>query len=75
MNRQKKLALMIIVTLGLLFAAQLGLAGFMVHEHRSPILAMVSLTSCLPALTVAILAWRGKLRSRCAQSGAKSADR
>ncbi len=65
MNRQKKLAITIIVTLGLLVAAQLGLAAVMVHAHRSPIIAVVSLTSCLPALTVAILAWRGKLRSRC----------
>jgi hypothetical protein len=63
---KRKLAVVLISTLGLVLIVNLTLLLGLAVAHKPYLIPLVSMTACIPGFVVAALAWQGRLPSRCA---------
>ncbi len=65
---KRKLAILLASSMGLVLAVDLTLTIGLALAHRPFIIRLISMSACIPGLVVAVLAWRGRLPSRCGLS-------
>jgi hypothetical protein len=63
---RRKLAVVQISARGLVLIVDLTLVLGLAIAHKPYLIALVSMTACIPGFVVAVLAWQGRLPSRCA---------
>jgi hypothetical protein len=65
---KRKLAIILASSMGVVLAVNLSLALGLALEHRPFAMVLASLSACIPGCVVAVLAWQGRLPSKCAAS-------
>ncbi|HEY2750714.1 hypothetical protein [Phenylobacterium sp.] len=63
---KRKLAVVLIGTLGLVLIVNLTLVLGLAVAHKPYLIPLVSMTACIPGFVVAAFAWQGRLPTRCA---------
>lgn len=66
---KKKLAVFLSASMGAALIADLVAALFLANEHRPFVALVASATATIPGFVIAVLAWQGKLQTRCGSQG------
>jgi len=62
---KRKLAVVLMLTLGSVLAVDTALIIALAVEHRPFAIPLLSLTAFIPGMVIAALAWQGRLPFRC----------
>jgi hypothetical protein len=63
--RNPKLAVVLLASMGLVATIDMLLTLGLALEHKSYVIPLLSVPAVIPGLVVAVLAWQGRLPSRC----------